>query len=1171
LAPGGYSFYVYGHGSEDNQNSVFELFTGSRSYGAQATEDGVGWISPVWQEGVQFVQFANVSISADESQDYPNITVAPNQAVIVVEPGVGGVGFLSGLQIEFIDPTNAIPYIETQPTNLTIAPGSNANLFVLADGATPLAYQWFRDGIQIAGATNSNYAVTSARSTNVGNYSVVLTNAYGSFTSIVVPLNVVAPVARVIDVAITAPTTSKVGFAATGVTSNDYWNAFMNNNGVITNLAYMDGTPSGAAITVPTGMKEGYNGASDPMYGLACYQQADIVMTVTNLPPATYDLYLYGHGSLNDQNSIFEVGVPSVSYGSEATTNGPGWIYSAWLEGVQYVEFTNVSVDTGQTLTITAEPGASGYAFVSGLQIVPAGPPSPAAAIVTEPPALIVSQASNATFTVLAEGSAPLAYQWLFDNTPISGATNSTYSVINAQLTNDGGYSVIISNAYGSVTSSAAALTVFRPVGALIDVAFAQSIATGKTGFAATGVANNDFWNTYSSLANMVPFGTLPNLIFSDGVVSPVGLNVTMIDYPASGVNGASDPMYGVFLYGVFAGGGALEVTNLSPGIYDFYLYGHGSQDDENTVFQLSVGSQSYGSEATINGPGWEYSDWQEGVQYVEFANVSVSNGQDITITFEPGASQYFGVVSGMQIAYVGQAAIVAQPEDQPAVPGSTATFSVGAIGTSPLAYQWLFDNTAIPGATSQSYSVTNAQTNDAGSYSVIVKNPYVGVTSSVATLTFVDFPTIISPPTSQEVFQGSSAIFSVEAIGSAPLSYRWQFKATNILGATNSSYSLTNAESDNAGNYSVTVSNAYGSVTSVVVTLNVVEPIVKLIDVAFTGASVTGKRGYAAIGMASNDFWNSYVANSLTLPNLLYVDGTVSSAGLTVETPPGGQGVFANGASDPMYGVYLSEFSGSDIMVTITNLLPGTYDFYLYGHANANADNNLFYLTAGSQSYGSEATTNGSDWLSPIWQEGSQYVEFSNVIVAVGQPIAITVSGSAALSGMQIALVDTPSSNAFINTQPTNQTVVYNSTATFSVLAGGAAPLAYQWLFDGAPISTATNSSYSVANAQSNNAGSYSVIVANAYGSVTSAVATLTVITPLVTGIDRNWNANITLNMESSPNASVRIWTATNLEPPIIWTPIFTNGNTGASGQWQFTDTNTASYEERFYRFSIP
>jgi hypothetical protein len=80
------------------------------------------------------------------------------------------------------------------------------------------------------------------------------------------------------------------------------------------------------------------------------------------------------------------------------------------------------------------------------------------------------------------------------------------------------------------------------------------------------------------------------------------------------------------------------------------------------------------------------------------------------------------------------------------------------------------------------------------------------------------------------------------------------------------------------------------------------------------------------------------------------------------------------------------------------------------------------------------------------------------------------------------------------ISSQPTSIMATAGSNAVFSVTAGGANPLGYQWLFNGTNVSNATNSVLSITNPQPANAGSYSVIVSNLFGCVTSGVATLTV-----------------------------------------------------------------------------
>jgi sugar lactone lactonase YvrE len=82
--------------------------------------------------------------------------------------------------------------------------------------------------------------------------------------------------------------------------------------------------------------------------------------------------------------------------------------------------------------------------------------------------------------------------------------------------------------------------------------------------------------------------------------------------------------------------------------------------------------------------------------------------------------------------------------------------------------------------------------------------------------------PAIQSQPLSQTVTAGNSALFSVTATGHPALTYQWYFNGTAITGATASSYSLASAQTGNAGNYTVTVANTLGSVTSSAATLTV-------------------------------------------------------------------------------------------------------------------------------------------------------------------------------------------------------------------------------------------------------------------------------------------------------------------------------------------------------------
>ncbi len=164
--------------------------------------------------------------------------------------------------------------------------------------------------------------------------------------------------------------------------------------------------------------------------------------------------------------------------------------------------------------------------------------------------------------------------------------------------------------------------------------------------------------------------------------------------------------------------------------------------------------------------------------------------------------------------------------QDQQIFVSQTASFTVLASGTLPLFYQWYYNtNSLLTNATSSSISITNAQLTDAGGYSVVVSNVYGVVTSSVAQLTVStpDMPSIITQPQDTTVLPGDTAMFTVEAGGSEPLSYQWYYNTNTLLdGATDSTLTLTNVQPSQAGVYSVVVSNLAGSITSSNAMLNV-------------------------------------------------------------------------------------------------------------------------------------------------------------------------------------------------------------------------------------------------------------------------------------------------------------------------------------------------------------
>ena len=87
------------------------------------------------------------------------------------------------------------------------------------------------------------------------------------------------------------------------------------------------------------------------------------------------------------------------------------------------------------------------------------------------------------------------------------------------------------------------------------------------------------------------------------------------------------------------------------------------------------------------------------------------------------------------------------------------------------------------------------------------------------------DIPIMTVQPTSRTIFVGGSTTFTVTATGSAPLLYQWRYEGVAIPGATNSTFTITNAQFSDAGNYSVVVDNITGAITSTNATLGVIIP----------------------------------------------------------------------------------------------------------------------------------------------------------------------------------------------------------------------------------------------------------------------------------------------------------------------------------------------------------
>jgi hypothetical protein len=168
------------------------------------------------------------------------------------------------------------------------------------------------------------------------------------------------------------------------------------------------------------------------------------------------------------------------------------------------------------------------------------------------------------------------------------------------------------------------------------------------------------------------------------------------------------------------------------------------------------------------------------------------------------------------------------------------------------------------------------------------------------------------------------------------------------------------------------------------------------LINVAF-GSSLH-KRGPAAIGNGTNDYWNGYYLpwiDVVPLINLMLWNGSITPVSMEIRNAAG---TWSNQTGDPMYDAYVYVNDGSDkhILLTLTNLPPGHYDFCLYGHADPGGQgegNSQFQISSGETTTDWVGTLNSAGWkATQPWGEGRQYVWLRKVRVMPGEPVVVRV-----------------------------------------------------------------------------------------------------------------------------------------------------------------------------------
>jgi pectin methylesterase-like acyl-CoA thioesterase len=221
---------------------------------------------------------------------------------------------------------------------------------------------------------------------------------------------------------------------------------------------------------------------------------------------------------------------------------------------------------------------------------------------------------------------------------------------------------------------------------------------------------------------------------------------------------------------------------------------------------------------------------------------------------------------------------------------------------------------------------------------------------------------------------------------------------------------------------------------------------------------------------------------------------------------------------------------------------------------------------------YDSDAGTNMSDYDCSNLTATELITPVNSTHLTSSNPYVIAIQNASTwLYGWQPTLLPD------ITNQPVSQTVAAGQPASFTVAATGIPAPAYQWLQNGtnAPYAGANSATLVVPDAQAASAGTYSVIVSNAAGSVTSRGATLDVVVPVSPGMSNVvWPGNGTVQFAINGPAGFgyRVWATTNLAlTPVTntWT-LLTNGTFSGSPAI-YTDPRAGGFPQRYYIITVP
>ena len=1163
-------------------------FGGTNIAGATGTSLTLSNVQPA-QAGNYTLQVANAYGTAISSN-----------ALLTVNPASGGVA----------------PWITTQPASQTVVAGANATFTATAAGTLPLSYQWWFGGSNIAGATSTSITLSNVQPAQAGNYTLQVTNAYGTAMSS--------------NAALTVNPTSGCASPPTGLVS--WWRGEGNaldqiggNNGVLENGVGFGGGIVGQAFSFNASSNSYVEVADSPTLELTnaltieCWakrlntsqvhilvakggtwngQQCDYLMDLNDTdsvgshysfsflggwrgcavtPDSAWHHYAAVAVSGQANPILYVDGVPQpIVFGGGAGTMTLSpttrTLHIGALVDTQtgWLEYSDTMIDEAAIFNralSAAEIQAIYNAGSAGMCLQGVAP-----SITTQPASQTVVAGSNVTFTATAAGTLPLSYQWWFGGSNIAGATGTSLTLSNVQPAEAGNYTLQVTNAYGTAMSSNAVLTVnpasggvaptitIQPASQTVVVGSNVTFTAAATGtpplsyqwwFGGTNIAGAT--GTSLTLSNVQPAqaGNY-TLQVTNAYGAAISSNAVLTVNPASG---CASPPSGLVSWWRGEGNAVDSVGSNSGTLVGGVSFGAGevgmafSFNGSSYVSVPSSASLNFTNHTPMSVETWVFRTGSATTMHLlGMRSGCGSGGIQYQLSFDPSNGLVFiGDFSG---PWASTHQTLAMNQWQHLAVTYDGTMFIFYINGNPVTtvagYLGAANGQALEIGDSGSCANFVGLIDEVSVYNrALAATEVQAIYNAGSAGKCLPAPAIQTPPQSQTVQFSTNAKFSVTATGLSPLAYQWYFGPNLIQGATNTLLTLTNVGFAQTGNYSVVVTNVFGSATGGPAVLTVVDTIPPTI-----------------ISCASNQTLSVGANCTATLPDLTSeVIATDASGPVTVTQNPLPGTQLGLGITNVAFTVQDSSGNTSSCASSVTAadttppfVLACVLEVPLGFDTNCQAL--LPDLTGTNYIIARDNCSSVSIVQAPAAQ--TALPAGTNVVV-----LTISDASSNQTTRTVNVIVAGPPQ---ISAQPTNLSAVLSSNAAFNVTACGSLPLSYQWQHIGTNLPVGTNAVLALSHIGTNDAGDYQVVITNSVGSITSAVATLTVLQPPVIN---SLSLNLTTFMLTVPTevgSTYDLEYKDTLEDP-SWKVLTTFRGTG----WpiELTDdgvTNTT----RFYRIRV-